>query len=150
MENKHAKRVDIVSIKMVREGSTKYENRKIETPFDAYVLLKSFLEDSDREKLLVVCLDTKNQPINICTVSVGTLNSSSVHPREIFKTAILSNSNQIMLAHNHPSGISAPSNEDKAMTNRIKDAGVILGIELIDHIIIGSNEYFSFKENRLM
>ncbi|MFR1912382.1 MAG: JAB domain-containing protein [Intestinibacter bartlettii] len=150
MENKHAKRVDIVSIKMVREGSTKYENRKIETPFDAYVLLKRFLEDSDREKLLVVCLDTKNQPINICTVSVGTLNSSLVHPREIFKTAILSNSNQIMLAHNHPSGISAPSNEDKAMTNRIKDAGVILGIELIDHIIIGSNEYFSFKENRLM
>ncbi|MFR4767198.1 MAG: JAB domain-containing protein [Paraclostridium sordellii] len=135
---------------MVREGSTKYENRKIETPFDAYVLLKNFLEDSDREKLLVVCLDTKNQPINICTVSVGTLNSSLVHPREIFKTAILSNSNQIMLAHNHPSGISAPSNEDKAMTNRIKDAGVILGIELIDHIIIGSNEYFSFKENRLM
>lgn len=150
MENKQAKRVDIVSIKMVREGSTKYENRKIETPFDAYVLLKNFLEDSDREKLLVVCLDTKNQPINICTVSVGTLNSSLVHPREIFKTAILSNSNQIMLAHNHPSGISAPSNEDKAMTSRIKDAGVILGIELIDHIIIGSNEYFSFKENKLM
>ena len=142
MENKQAKRVDIVSIKMVREGSTKYENRKIETPFDAYVLLKNFLEDSDREKLLVVCLDTKNQPINICTVSVGTLNSSLVHPREVFKTAILSNSNQIMLAHNHPSGISAPSNEDKAMTSRIKDAGVILGIELIDHIIIGSNEYF--------
>ena len=110
MENKHAKRVDIVSIKMVREGSTKYENRKIETPFDAYVLLKNFLEDSDREKLLVVCLDTKNQPINICTVSVGTLNSSLVHPREVFKTAILSNSNQIMLAHNHPSGISSPSN----------------------------------------
>ena len=150
MENKHAKRVDIVSIKMVREGSTKYENRKIETPFDAYVLLKNFLEDSDREKLLVVCLDTKNQPINICTVSVGTLNSSLVHPREVFKAAILSNSNQIMLAHNHPSGISAPSNEDKAMTSRIKDAGVILGIELIDHIIIGSNEYFSFKENKLM
>ena len=150
MENKHAKRVDIVSIKMVREGSTKYENRKIETPFDAYVLLKSFLEDSDREKLMVICLDTKNQPINICTVSVGTLNSSLVHPREVFKTAILSNSNQIMLAHNHPSGISAPSSEDKAMTSRIKDAGVILGIELIDHIIIGSNEYFSFKENRLM
>lgn len=150
VENKHAKRVDIVSIKMVREGSTKYENRKIETPFDAYVLLKNFLEDSDREKLLVVCLDTKNQPINICTVSVGTLNSSLVHPREVFKTAILSNSNQIMLAHNHPSGISAPSNEDKAMTSRIKDAGVILGIELIDHIIIGSNEYFSFKENKLM
>ena len=150
MENKHAKRVDIVSIKMVREGSTKYENRKIETPFDAFVLLKNFLEDSDREKLLVVCLDTKNQPINICTVSVGTLNSSLVHPREVFKTAILSNSNQIMLAHNHPSGISAPSNEDKAMTSRIKDAGVILGIELIDHIIIGSNEYFSFKENKLM
>lgn len=146
-ENKHAKRVDIVSIKMVREGSTKYKKRNIGSPFDTYVLLKDFLEDSDREKLLVVCLDTKNQPINISTVSVGTLNSSLVHPREIFKTAILSNSNQIILAHNHPSGISAPSSEDKAMTNRISKAGEILGIELIDHVIVGNDEYFSFKEN---
>lgn len=149
-EKKHAKRVEIVSIKMVKEGSIKYANRSIENPFDIYVLVKNFLEDSDREKLLVVCLDTKNQPINISTVSVGTLNSSLVHPREIFKTAILSNSNQIILAHNHPSGISAPSSEDKAMTNRIREAGTILGIELIDHIIIGDDEYFSFKENKLI
>lgn len=149
-KERHAKRVDIVSIRMVREGSTKYENRHIGSPFDVYTLLKSFLEDIDREKLLVVCLNTKNQPINISTVSIGTLNSSLVHPREIFKTAILSNSNQIILAHNHPSGISVPSNEDKAMTNRIREAGTILGIELVDHIIIGDDEYFSFKENKLI
>ena len=148
MENKHAKRVDIVSIKMVREGSTKYENRKIETPFDAYVLLKNFLEDSDREKLLVVCLDTKNQPINICTVSVGTLNSSLVHPREVFKVAILTNASKIICFHNHLSGNTDFSREDEVITKILQKCGEILGIELVDHIFIGDDDkYFSFKEN---
>ena len=148
MENKHAKRVDIVSIKMVREGSTKYENRKIETPFDAYVLLKNFLEDSDREKLLVVCLDTKNQPINICTVSVGTLNSSLVHPREVFKVAILTNASKIICFHNHLSGNTDFSREDDVITKILQKCGEILGIELVDHIFIGDDDkYFSFKEN---
>ena len=74
------------------------------------------LEDCDRENMVVVCLNTKNEPINISVVSVGTLNSSLVHPREIFKTAILSNSNKILIAHNHPSGKVEPSNEDNKIT----------------------------------
>ena len=90
-----------------------------ETPFDAYVLLKNFLEDSDREKLLVVCLDTKNQPINICTVSVGTLNSSLVHPREVFKVAILTNAFKIICFHNHQSGNTDFSREDEVITKRL-------------------------------
>ena len=111
-----SKRVDIVSIKMIKESSIKYENRKINNPWDGFKLLRDMLEDCDRENMVVVCLNTKNEPINISVVSVGTLNSSLVHPREIFKTAILSNSNKILIAHNHPSGKVEPSNEDNKIT----------------------------------
>ena len=143
----NAKRVDIVSIKMVKDSSIKYANRQIGSPFDAFILVKELLEGCDREKLLAICLDTKNQPVNISVVSVGSVNASIVHPREVFKTAILSNSSRIMLAHNHPSQILKPSREDKIITKRIQDAGEILGIELLDHLIVGDSKYYSFKEN---
>ncbi|MFQ9564231.1 MAG: JAB domain-containing protein [Faecalibacillus intestinalis] len=146
-KKEYAKRVDVVSIKMVKESSVKYESRTIGNPSDIYLLVKGFLEGFDREKLLVICLNTKNQPINISTVSIGTLNTSLVHPREVFKTAILSNSSKIALAHNHPSGDITPSKEDEFVTKRIQQAGVILGIELIDHLIVVDDEYYSFKEN---
>lgn len=76
----------------------------ITNPSDAYKLFESFLLDIDIEKFLVACFNTKNEPVNISVLSIGTLNSSLVHPREVMKTAILSNSNSIMIAHNHPSG----------------------------------------------
>ena len=142
-----SKRVDIVSIKMVKDSSIKYANRQIGSPFDAFVLVKELIEGCDRQKLLAICLDTKNQPVNISVVSIGTVNSSIVHPREVFKTAILSNSSRIMLAHNHPSQILKPSREDRIITDRLKDAGEILGIELLDHLIVSDNKYYSFKEN---
>ncbi|WP_270305449.1 RadC family protein [Terrisporobacter petrolearius] len=142
-----SKRVDIVSIKMIKESSIKYENRKINNPWDGFKLLRDMLEDCDRENMVVVCLNTKSEPINISVVSVGTLNSSLVHPREIFKTAILSNSNKILIAHNHPSGKVDPSNEDDKITKRLKEAGELLGIEVLDHLIIGDGLYFSYKEN---
>ncbi|UEL49184.1 DNA repair protein RadC [Terrisporobacter hibernicus] len=142
-----SKRVDIVSIKMIKESSIKYENRKINNPWDGFKLLRDMLEDCDRENMVVVCLNTKNEPINISVVSVGTLNSSLVHPREIFKTAILSNSNKILIAHNHPSGKVDPSNEDNKITKRLKESGELLGIEVLDHLIIGDGLYFSYKEN---
>ena len=142
-----SKRVDIVSIKMIKESSIKYENRKINNPWDGFKLLRDMLEDCDRENMVVVCLNTKNEPINISVVSVGTLNSSLVHPREIFKTAILSNSNKILIAHNHPSGKVDPSNEDNKITKRLKESGELLGIEVLDNLIIGDGLYFSYKEN---
>ena len=148
MEKKtNAKIVNIVSIKMVKDSSIKYANRQIGSPFDAFILVKDLLEGCDREKLLAICLDTKNQPVNISIVSIGSVNASIVHPREVFKTAILSNSSRIMLAHNHPSQILKPSAEDRLITDRIKNAGEILGIELLDHLIVGDSEYYSFKEN---
>lgn len=149
MESK--KRVDVVSIKVVKDYSIQYSPRKVSNPSDAYKLFERFLLDIDREKFLVACFNTKNEPVNISVVSVGTLNSSLVHPREVMKTAILSNSNSIMVAHNHPSGKIEPSTEDKNITDRLMKACDILGIKLLDHIIIGDKEnYLSFKENLLI
>ena len=143
-----AKRVDIVSLKVVKESSVLYETRKISNPYDAYKLVKNFLIDSDREKFIVACLDTKNQPTNIHLVSIGSLNSAIVHPREVFKVAMLSNASNIICFHNHPSGNINPSGEDENITRRLKECGEILGIGLVDHIIVGDNDkYFSFKEN---
>lgn len=151
MKKYHAKRINIVSLKMVREDSILYANRKISSPNEAVDLLRNLLEDCDREKLIVCCLNSKNEPTDISTVSVGSLNSSIVHPREVFKIAIMSNSASIIVAHNHPSGNAEPSKEDINITKRIKESGKILGIEMIDHIIIGSNNnYKSLKEEGLI
>lgn len=141
-----AKRVNIVSIKMIKESSILYKNRQINSPTDAIDLLQEFMGESDREKFVVLCLDTKNQPTTISVVSVGSLNSSLVHPREVFKLAILSNSNAVILCHNHPSGICTPSQEDIEVTKRLVKAGEILGIEILDHVILGDNQYASLKE----
>lgn len=143
-----AKRVDIVSLKLVKESSVLYETRKISNPYDAYRLVKNFLVDSYREKFVVVCLDTKNQPVSIEIVSIGTVNSAMVHPREVFKVVVLSNASKIICFHNHPSGNTNFSKEDEVITKRLQKCGEILGIELVDHIVVGDDDkYFSFKEN---
>lgn len=146
-----AKRVNIVSIKMVRDSSILYDVRKITSPSEAVGLGRKFLEDSDREKLILCCLDTKNQPLSVSVISIGSLNSSIVHPREVFKVAILSNAASIILFHNHPSGETSPSVEDINVTKRLKECGTLIGIELIDHIIIGSEgRYCSLKEKGIL
>ncbi len=109
MNNKKpAKRVNIVSLKVVKEASILYEHRKISSPSDAATLIEPLLIDSDREKFIIACLNTKNEPISISTISIGNLNASLVHPREVFKVAILSNAAAIILYHNHPSGDPTP------------------------------------------
>ncbi|VUZ23643.1 Uncharacterised protein [Acetobacterium wieringae] len=149
MSNKSAaKRIQIVSLKMVRESTILYEVRKISSPKDAAGLGQRFLEEADREQVIVCCLDNKNVPINLNVVSMGTLNTSLIHPREVFKTAIMSNAASIVLFHNHPSGDPEPSQEDISITKRIADAGTLMGIELLDHIIIGlEGRYLSLKEH---
>lgn len=146
-----AKRINLVSIKMIREGSILYGIRKIENPSDAAELGRKFIEEADREQLIVCCLDTKNQPTSISIVSIGSVNSSIVHPREVFKVAVLSNASSIIILHNHPSGDPTPSNEDINITKRLKEAGKLIGIELLDHIIIGSeNKFCSLKEKGVL
>ncbi len=104
----------------------------IVTPGDAAALAWEQLKDADREHLLVLLLDTKNRVTGINTVSVGVLDSSLAHPREVFKAAILGNAAAIILAHNHPSGDPTPSQEDKRVTQRLRDAGTTLGIGMLD------------------
>ena len=145
--NKPLKRINVVSIKMVRESSVLYNIRRISEPKDIVDLGKKFLDELDREELIVACLNAKNEVNSVNVVSIGSLNNSIVHPREVFKTAILSNAASIVMIHNHPSGDVTPSKEDKEITLRIKESGTILGICLLDHIIIGNDTYYSFKEH---
>lgn len=91
-----AKRVNIVSVKLVKESSMHYKQRRVRSPQDSYELFRDYLGEVDREHFVVMCLDTKNQPTNIPAVHVGSLNASLVHPREVMKTAILSNSASII------------------------------------------------------
>lgn len=146
------KRIEIVKVKMVKESTLNYSPRRISSPHDAIGLIKYMIDDSDRENFIVVCLDTKNQPTHVEICSKGSLNASIVHPREVFKTAIISNSASIMLAHNHPSGDINPSNEDIAITKRLIEAGAIIGIKILDHVIIDGDEgkYYSFSENDMI
>ena len=138
-----------VSLKLVREKKTEYLST-IHSPIDAVIILQPMLEDCDREKFIALLLDTKNHVVAANTVSIGTVNASLVHPREIFKVALLCNASAVILAHNHPSGNPTPSSEDIDITNRLKKAGEILGIEVLDHIIIGDNTWTSFKEKGLI
>jgi DNA repair protein RadC len=146
MKEQPAKRVNIVSLKLVKESSLLYKERSIRSPEDGYRLMKKILGDLDREAFVCINLNTKNEPnsINIC--HIGSLNASIVHPREVMKSAILSNAASIMVGHNHPSGHSEPSREDIEVTRRLVEAGKIIGIDLLDHLIIGDGEYVSLKE----
>ncbi|WP_286230285.1 RadC family protein [Neobacillus mesonae] len=141
-----AKRVNIVSLKVVKETSFLYPERNVKSPEDAYKLLKQFLVEADREYFLVVCLDTKNQPTAINVCHMGSLNASIVHPREVLKPAILSNSASIIVAHNHPSNDPTPSKEDIEVTKRLVEAGKIIGIEVLDHLIVCADKFVSLKE----
>lgn len=141
-----SKRINIVSIKAVKESSLLYKERSVRSPEDGYNLLKLFLEDKDREYFIVIALNTKNEPVAINTCHIGSLNASIVHPREVMKLGILSNAASIIVGHNHPSGQPTPSKEDIDVTERLKKAGAILGIELLDHIIVGDESFISLKE----
>ncbi len=147
-----AKRVKFVSVKLslVKEGSTTYPQRFIQTPHDAAEFVRAHLQ-SDREKVLLLALDSKHQPLLLTTVSLGDLNTAPIHPREVYKAAILANSSAVIIAHNHPSGVTDPSPQDIKSTKRLAEAGRILGIDLLDHIIVGhGNNYTSFREQGLM
>lgn len=146
-KNIRKRRLNVVTLQMLREKTFPYQTNKITSPDSAANLLKEFIGNSDRENLVLLCLDTKNQITALHTVAIGSLNSAIVHPREIFKVAVLSNAASIILAHNHPSSDPTPSREDIEVTKRIKEASLIMGVELLDHVIVGPNsEYCSLRE----
>jgi len=109
-----------------------------------------FLMNETKEMFITLHLDGKNRIMAMDLVSIGSLNQSIVHPREVFKTACLSNAAALILVHQHPSGDTTPSSEDITITRRIREAGEIMGIRVMDHIIVGDGEYLSFVERGLM
>jgi DNA repair protein RadC len=108
------------------------------------------LRDQKREKFFCVLLDAKHRLIREEAISVGSLNFSIVHPREVFATAIREAAESLLLVHNHPSGDPTPSREDIAVTRRLCEVGKLVGIEILDHLVIGNGSYFSFLEQNLL
>lgn len=133
-------------IKLVRSERGSYEPIALRTPVDAEKFL-GFLKTSDREQFVVLMLTAQHEIMGYNVVSVGTLSASLVHMREVFKPAILSNAFAILVAHNHPSGNPTPSREDIQVTSQLIEAGALLGISVLDHLVIGDTTV-SLRETR--
>jgi DNA repair protein RadC len=135
----------------VKEEITNYlkTGSRFTAPQQVYETFR-FLMKETKEMFLTAHLDGKNRIICMDLVSIGSLNQSIVHPREVFKSACLSNAAAILLIHQHPTGDPTPSSEDIAITRRLKEAGEIMGIKILDHIIVGDGEYLSFVERGLL
>jgi len=135
------------------EQKSEEERKKfnsVTSPGELYNILKEKITNFSKEHFYVISLDTRNNFIGIDEISVGTLTASLVHPRETFESAIKRHAAQIVIAHNHPSGETEPSEDDLKITKRLVDAGKIMGIEVLDHIIITKNGFLSFKEKNLV
>lgn len=128
-------------VSLVREtASPSLPSITLRLPIDAAIAARAFLEaDLDREVFDILLLNTRNRVIGHNRISMGSLNGSLVHPREVFKAAILGSAAGIVCFHNHPSGDVSPSNEDRQLTTRLKQAGSVLGIEVLDHVILGDS-----------
>lgn len=128
----------------------KLSDISITNPDTVAEYLFEHFRDSYKEEFCILLLDTKNKIISLQTVSVGTINQSLVHPREVFRHAIMRNANSIMLSHNHPSGDPRPSKEDILVTERLLEAGKYIGIPILDHLVIGDRKYVSLREKNLV
>ena len=143
---------NVLGIILFRAISEQYSKEKISPKIllNSSKLVAEYLQtkigNKKEEHFMILYFDTRNKLINE-EISIGTLNASLVHPREVFKKAIKDNVAQIIIAHNHPSGDSKPSEDDISTTKRLVESGKLVGISIIDHLIITSNKYFSFKEN---
>lgn len=124
--------------------------KQITKPKDIYDLLEPDLRDEVQEHFYVLALTNKNKLLGVREITKGTLNGSLVHQREIFKQAILLNAAKIIVAHNHPSGDPQPSNDDKNVTRIVRDAGRVMDIPLVDHIIVGDGVFYSFSDNGIL
>lgn len=127
-----------------------FDKVRVTSPEVVANLVMEEMKFLQKEHFNIVILDTKNQIISIENISIGTLNASIVHPRDVYKAAIQKNGNAIILVHNHPSGDVTPSNEDINITKRLVEAGNLMGIKVLDHLIIGYETYLSMKEKNLM
>lgn len=146
---------NVFGIKLFQAVSERYSKEKIESkillnsPEKIFEYLKEKIGKEKKEHFVILYFDTKNKLI-VDEISVGILNASLIHPREVFSKAIINNASHIIIAHNHPSGDSTPSPDDITTTRRLIEAGKIIGISVVDHIIISKNDYISFKEKNII
>ena len=133
-----------VRVTLVRESAE--QPYAVRHAGDVVGLLRAFLRDDPRERFAVVYLDTRHRPIAVHEASVGTCDAVPVHPREVFGPAVALSATAIVVAHNHPSGDPTPSPEDRAVTERLRAAGELLGIAVLDHVVIGERRYYSFAD----
>jgi DNA repair proteins len=147
MEKKYS--LDQVSIRMVREKPL-YSAEPINTAEKAVQVLADAIRQYDREVVCIVNINSAMQPININICSVGSLNRSIVNVREMLKTSILSNAASVIMLHQHPSGNCEPSDMDIAITDKLQEAYSLMDIELLDHIIVGAEDFYSFAENKVL
>ena len=142
--------VPVARLQLVMEGPAN-PHKALNCPAEVAALVADYLAGADREHFVAVLLDAKNHVLCITTVSIGTLSSALVHPRELYKAAILANAASVIVAHNHPSGDPTPSAEDLALTKRLTEAGQLLGIPILDSVTIGcAGRYHSAKEAGLL
>jgi DNA repair protein RadC len=137
--------IPAVRIALVRERTIASSLRVIRSPEDAAGILGEVIGDRDRETFAVLLLDTKHRVIAVHIASIGSLDSAPVHPREIFKAAILANARAVILGHNHPSGDPEPSQHDVHVTRRLAEVGKLLDISVLDHIIVGDRVHVSLR-----
>jgi len=143
--------LEMASVRLVKDAPLMSKN-PIKTPEDAVKVLGKYLCQMDREVICVINLRTDGCPINCSVCSMGAIDQAVTHPREILKTAILSNATSMVLMHNHPSSNLTPSKDDTMLTDRLVTVCEIIGIPLVDHIIVGgdNSEYFSFREKGVL
>ena len=132
-----------------RLGQARVERETLGSPSDVYELLGDRMGHLDREHFVVLLLDTKNHLLGSELVSVGSLDASIVHPREVFKAAVRRSASGVILVHNHPSGDPSPSEADLRSTQRLEEAGRVLGIPVLDHVIIGDGRFVSLRQSGL-
>jgi DNA repair protein RadC len=147
----HVKALRILSLielcKRYNKLISKGYSKEINSPEDIFNIYKYRFVDAKEEHFIVVLLDTKNRIIKDKEISVGTLNACVIHPREVFKEAIKESANSIVLVHNHPSGDSSPSDEDLEITEKLREAGEVLDIKVLDHVIVGKEKFWGWGES---
>lgn len=121
------------------------KKKRILSPQEVFKILKPKLAHHKKEHFVLISFDTRNTLLSIDTISIGTLNASLVHPRELFEIAIRHHAASVIIAHNHPSGDPYPSDEDIRVTAKLQEAGKLLGIQVLDHIIVGNDSFYSFS-----
>ncbi|MEB7822013.1 JAB domain-containing protein [Staphylococcus xylosus] len=143
------KEINIVSLQMIKTDTLNYLKNRILNPEDAAEIMRSFIGNSDREHLILICMNSKNKPTHIQMLSIGSINQTVIYLREIFKTALLSNANSIIIGHNNLSGDATPSPEDINVTERLMPISEIMGILFYEHIIFSDSQTYSIRQHDL-